>query len=115
MVLEAPVREAAVYTTRLFADGVNEGAGVAVGATVVGAAVGATSTVVGTGVAGISVGVAVVGVVVMLCVQPAKSADTNKRQQIIPMSANLVGVSIAFMNHNPEKLTLQISFLRKVV
>jgi hypothetical protein len=102
MVFEAPVNEAAVKTTRLFCDGVNEGAGVAVVATVVGTAVVAVTTGVGAGVAGTVVGVAVVGVVGVLCVQPAKSADTNRRQQIIPMSASFVGVNVSFINHNPE-------------
>jgi hypothetical protein len=86
----------------LFSDGVNDGLGVAVVATVVGAAVVATTTGVGAGVTGAAVGVAVAREVVVLCVQPAKSADTNRRQQIIPMSAIFVGVSVSFINHNPE-------------
>jgi hypothetical protein len=58
---------------------------------------------------------AVAGVVVVLCVQPAKSADANRRQQIIPMSASRVGVSDAVIKSQFLKLTIHVSFIRIVI
>jgi Mg2+/Co2+ transporter CorB len=84
MVFDAPESEAAVKATTLLFDGVNVGAGVAVVATVVGTAV----AVVATGVAaGVGAAVATGVVVVVLCVQPAKSAAIIRSPQTTLMSA----------------------------
>jgi hypothetical protein len=78
IVFDAPVKDAAVNTTRLLCDGVNVGAGVEVGATVTGTAVVATATGVAAAVTGTVVATGVAGALVVLCVQPAKRADTSR-------------------------------------
>ena len=105
---ETPERDAAVNDTTLACEGVYVGAGVAVVATVVGTVV--ATTVVGTGVAtevaGAEVAAGVV-LVLVLCVQPAKRADTKRRPQTIPIRTSLDAVifSVIIFTIHTKRIT----------